>query len=535
MCEQHSGHTPQLQKEKHNEEHHFWSRRSFLQSLGLAGGSSFLLGSTQVSAMRSSLLGLGLSQQNSDRILVMIRLKGGNDGLNTVIPLFDYGRYQSFRPNIAIPNQAALSLGGELGLHPALSEVKGFWDSGAMKLINNVGYPEQNLSHFRSSDIWATSSDAAVTWDTGFLGRLFDDQYPDFLLNPPDIPPAVQIGGLGNLAFTGEDNVNYAVTVASPEVLQYIAEAGGLFDAQNVPDCFYGEQVAYLRTVANNTFKYAKVISDAWNAGVNKVGYTGSFGEQLAITSRLIKGNLGTRLYMVTLDGFDTHAGQSNSHGALLRTLSQNLAAFYEDLKADGLDERVLSFTFSEFGRRIQQNASQGTDHGAAAPMFVFGPALNGAAQLGGLPSLTDLDANGNLKHRVDFRSIYATLMDYWLCIDPNLVDVVLGNDFNRLNLGIFCQPTQTTTTYTAPDFHQEVRYDGPGNPWLYMKATRPMQVKVEVFSATGQLMRQHPSVFLQGDELLPLHYEGFRISGYYIYRIYADNKVHSGKFLIRN
>jgi uncharacterized protein (DUF1501 family) len=542
MCDQHNddiklnSQQEDPNTEKHHEEHHFWSRRGFLQTLGLAGGSSFVMGGSAIGVFNPSLLSLGLSQQNNDRILVMIRLKGGNDGLNTIIPLFDFSRYQNLRPNIAIPSQNAINLNTELGMHPAMNSLKSFWDRGDMKLINNVGYPDQNLSHFRSSDIWATSSNSNVVWDTGFLGRLFDDRYPEYLVNPPDIPPAVQIGGLGNLAFTGEDSINYAVTVATPELLEYIAQSGGLFDAEKVPDCFYGDQVAYLRTVANNTFKYASVISNAYNSGTNKVQYSGAFGNQLAITSRLIKGNLGTQLYMVTLDGFDTHAGQPNAHANLLSSLSDNIAAFFEDLQIDGYDERVLAFTFSEFGRRIQQNASLGTDHGAAAPMFVFGPGLNGNASLGGLPSLTDLDANGNLKHQVDFRSIYATLMDYWLCIEPNMVDLVLGNDFNRLNLGFVCLPSSSNQElFIKEQLTHQVRYDHNNQVYLYINTPSNAYADIEVFTAMGQMIRKIPQVYLNsGEHTIPLSPDGFRIPGYYVYKINYSNKIYSGKLLIR-
>lgn len=523
---------------EHQKEHHYWSRRGFLKTLGLAGGSSILMGGHLVSTFHQSLFGFGLSQSSSDRILLMVRLKGGNDGLNTIIPTYDYGRYQNLRPNIRIPNNQVIPLTPELGMHPALSGFKHAWNEGHLKVINNVGYPDQNLSHFRSSDIWASSSDSDVVWDTGFLGRFFDGQYPDFLLNPPAIPPAVQIGGLGNLAFVGEDNVNYAVTVATPELLELIVQSGGLYDVENIPDCFYGSQVAYLRTIANNTFKYAKIISDAYKSGENKVNYTGDFGQQLAITSKLIKGNLGTKLYMVTLDGFDTHAGQLNTHQTLLSLLNDNLTAFFEDLRIDGYDQRVLAFTFSEFGRRIQQNSSVGTDHGAAAPMFVVGPALRGNGSLGGLPDLVNLDRDGNLRHQIDFRSLYATLMEYWLCMDSNVVDLALGHNFDRLNLGIDCLPTSSIfseQSYLASQLQHEIRYAPDGQPWLYLRVPRRGFIDWTIFTPTGQPLKSFPGQFFEnGEESLPIQRSWFSIPGYYMYKLKYENKIYSGKVLIK-
>jgi uncharacterized protein (DUF1501 family) len=521
--------------DEHEKEHDNWSRRGFIKTLGLSSGIPFFMSGSVLNVFKPGILSMALNGSETNRILLLIRLKGGNDGLNTVIPLFDFSRYQALRPGIAINQANVLNLGSGLGLHPAMGAMKSMWDTGALKVINNVGYPDQNLSHFRSADIWASASNSNVVWDTGFLGRFFEDQYPDFLVSPPETPPAVQIGGLGNLAFSGKDSVNYAVTVASPELLQYIAEQGSLFDAVNVPDCFYGDQVAYLRTVANNTFKYADVISRAYQAGENKTAYTGSFGQQLAITSRLIKGKLGTKLYMVTLDGFDTHAAQPGAHTALLQTLSDNLQAFYNDLAIDGFDQDVLSFTFSEFGRRIQQNASLGTDHGAAAPMFVAGPALEGNGLLGGLPSLTDLDQNGNLKHQVDFRSIYAALMEYWLCIEPNMVDLVLGDNFSRLNLEINCLPNSTIDPVKSSILQHEVRYDRNEQAFLFLKTPTSGHVNLELFTATGQRIRTFAQVWIpQEGTLIPLDQIPGYFRGFIVYSVHWNNKLHSGKALLK-
>lgn len=524
-----------LEDAYHDKEHSIWSRRSFLKSLGLVGGASFLAGRIPVTAFAASPLSMGLSDAGDDRILVMIRLQGGNDGLNTIIPLHDFSQYRSLRPGIHIPENAALPFAEGLGLHPSLAPLLGMWQSGAMKLLNNVGYPEQNLSHFRSSDIWASASDAQVEWNTGWLGRFFDDTYPGFLLNPPDIPPAIQIGGSGDLVFHGEENVNYAISVPSPEQLEYIATTGGLHDPGDVPDCLFGEQLSYIRTITNNTFKYAEAISGAYEGGINTVDYNGPLGRQLSIIARLIKGGLGTRMYVVTLNGFDTHAGQLNQHANLLQMLAHNVKSFYDDLQVGDWDDRVLSFTFSEFGRRPAQNASQGTDHGAAAPMFLWGKALDGQKVLGGLPNLHQLDTNGNLRYELDFRRVYASVMEKWLCVDSGLVDIVMGQSHDRIDLGIDCRPTSFHDWHSNTSFWHEARYGTGGVIHIHLQSSITDRIRIELINAMGQshgvLFDGYPT---QKEWFVEVPAHKIRIPGYYFYRIHVKHQVHSGKLLVR-
>ena len=539
MCEQQNkkGINASLQDHHHNKEHATWSRRGFLQTLGLAGGTSLMMGGLPLSVMGSSILSMGLGGVQNDRVLVLIRLKGGNDGLNTVIPLYDYSRYRNFRPGISIPENQVLSLDQNLGLHPAMSALMNMWNEGQMKIINNVGYPQQNLSHFGSSDIWATASNSNNILSTGFMGRIFDDKYPEYLINPPAIPPAIQIGGLGNLAFTGTDDVNYAVAVSTPDLLEYIAEKGSLYDPTDVPDCLYGSQLSYVRTIANNTFRYAKVISDAFKSADNQAQYQGAFGEQMAITARLIKGGLGTRLYMVTLDGFDTHANQPNAHAALLQALAVNVKAFYDDLRSAGYEEKVTAFSFSEFGRRPQQNASQGTDHGAAAPVFVFGPAVKTQGLLGGLPDLANLDADGNLRHAVDFRSVYASFLDDWLCLEDGITDIALGNNFDRLPLGFDCMPVSVFETKEVLAVRHQARYDRMGVASIWLDIPMDTVFSIQLYTALGQEIFKWPKTYYQrGEHLISLQsIQQEFMTGFYIYKFEIGNRVYSGKVLLGN
>lgn len=440
-------------KKAHRKDHQRFGRRSFLQTLGLAGTGSVLLNKLPVASLSASSLTNALAAADNDRVLVLIRLKGGNDGLNTIIPLYEFDTYQAMRPDVHIPAADTWSISGALGVNNQLVDLEPMWKDGKMKLVNNVGYPDQNLSHFRSSDIWATTSDADEFVASGWLGRLLEGEFPDFLVDPPADPPAIQIGGTSNLVFNNSDNFNYSLSTENPAQLYQIAQTGQLYDINEVPECSYGEQVGYLRAVANTTFRYAGVLAEAYDAGNNSVEYrSDNLGDQLALIARLIRGGLRTRLFMVELDGFDTHANQPDWHAYLMKSLGENTSAFFDDLADGGHDQRVLAMTFSEFGRRPEQNGSLGTDHGAAAPVLLFGEGLNGNGILGGLPDMEVLDEAGNMFHQVDFRSIYATVLNYWLCLDGDFVDQLLGKSFDRLEaMGLFCEGTTSTTDLGRP------------------------------------------------------------------------------------
>ena len=470
----------------HEQDH---SRRNFLRNLGILGTSGFLLNKLPVNSLTmSSPLTAALVDGDENRVLVLIRLKGGNDGLNTVIPVHDFGTYQSLRPDIYVPREEAVDLTSTLSLHPRLAPLSTMWNDGQMRVVQNVGYPDQNLSHFRSSDIWATTSDADETVGSGVLGRYLNDLYPDFLSTPPATPPAIQIGGVGNLLFNNADDFNYAISTENPTQLYEIARTGQLYNVNDVPECTYGEQLGYIRAVANTTFRYAGVLAEAFDAGENSAEYENDpLGDQLALVARLLRGRLGTRLFVVELGGFDTHAGQAEDHANLLNSLSKNITAFYDDLADGGIDERVLSMTFSEFGRRVFQNGSRGTDHGAAAPLMLFGKGLNGNGTTGGLADIQNA-TNGNLNFQVDFRSVYATVLSNWLCIDPDLVDSVMGQRFERMeDLGLYCQGiTNTRSTDRAASIKMNAYLNG-GEVVIDYELPANARVGIHFFDVAGR------------------------------------------------
>lgn len=534
MCDSHKKHQDPTSQE-HHEEHETWSRRTFLQALGIAGAGSFALGGSQISSAMASPVTAALAASTNDRVLVLIRLKGGNDGLNTIVPVYDYSTYASRRANIALPQNSLYNLSTDYGLPSYMSSLQSRWGNGQMKVVHGVGYAGQDLSHFRSSDIWATG-DAVNYEETGWMGRFFENEFPNFILSPPAIPPAIQIGSLGNLAFAGVDT-NYAFSVADPQQLYNLAQNGWQHDPINVPPCTYGDQLSFLRSTTNTTFAYAGVINTAYQASTTQATYSNNnIAKQLAIVARLIKGQLGTKVYMVTIDGFDTHANQANSHATQMQRLADAIDDFYTDLTAYGNQDDVLCMTVSEFGRRVEENGSQGTDHGAAAPMMLFGGGLNGNGFVGTHPSLTNLDANGNMIHSTDFRDVYSTVMTDWLCIPPATVNqALLNGNYQTLNLGFNCA-TAGIIDVSASDLSHFV-INSNGDVTLHFTMDIGRKLDIRIFNFLGQELGQLAhAYFMPGVHDLDIK-NGLKTrlaAGQYIYRIQTQGQDYSSKFMVQ-
>jgi uncharacterized protein (DUF1501 family) len=373
------------------------------------------------------------------RVVVLIQLNGGNDGLNTVIPLEYYDAYYKARTNIAIAQEKVLRLQGndKTGLHPAMPELQQLYNTGKLTIVQGVSYPQPNFSHFRATDIWLTGADTGQILSTGWAGRYLDEEYPQFphdYPNPnmPD-PLAIQVGSLVSPALQGP-----ALTMGMA-----ISNPNSFYDLINdrsapAPATRAGDQLGYIREMAAKTDQYAGVIktaaqkisrqSDCYPAtGKNPLA------DQLKIVARLIAGGLKTRFYLVSMGGFDTHAKQTDgtdtatgNHAKLLARLSEAINAFQDDLGGLQVEDRVIGMTFSEFGRRIQSNASGGTDHGAAAPVFIFGGKVQ-PGMVGQNPTWPDkLSVNDNLAMQYDFRAIYSTLLEKWFLADQATAESVL-------------------------------------------------------------------------------------------------------------
>ncbi|MBX2828569.1 MAG: DUF1501 domain-containing protein [Flavobacteriaceae bacterium] len=520
----------------HDQEHSKWNRRSFIQALGLAGAGSMVLGASNISAAKPSPLSVALAENENDRILVIVRLKGGNDGLNTIVPVYDYDVYANLRPTIRHEQSDLLMLNADFGIPNYMNSLESMWGDGKMKVVHGVGYPSQNLSHFRSSDIWA-SADEVNFEPTGWWGRYFEDLYPDYIINPPEIPPAMQIGSIGNLIFEGNDT-NYAFTVANPDQLANIAENGTVHDVLDIPDCVYGDKLLFMRATTNTTFFYADIINQAYMASSNDVNYGDEdLASQLAIVARMIKGNLGTKVYMVTLNGFDTHANQLEEHQTLLQDLSNSMNLFFQDLAASGMDDKVLAMTISEFGRRPYENGSDGTDHGAASPVLMFGPALEGNGFINQHPDLSTWDADDNLIPSTDFRDVYTSVLTNWFCLDPSVLDLILlGQTHENLDLGFNCDVlglndfNNVTRTIHRPTY---------SNNRTYIELNMPVTAHVDIrlFDITGkEVARLKNEMLFEGLHKIDVKASvNTRLSfGQYIYRINTGGQHYSKSILIQ-
>jgi uncharacterized protein (DUF1501 family) len=419
-------------------------RRSFLKQAvqGVVLPSLFTGLSTK--AWSNSPFLRSLTGADNDHVLVLIQLAGGNDGLNTLIPLESYSDYNRVRSNIAIPEAKVLRLNknNKTGLHPSLTGLQQLYNNEKLCAIQSVGYPSPDGSHFRSMDIWLSGADSDEYLPTGWAGRFFGQQYPNFPVGFPndDMPDplALQIGSVLSPVFLSPNGFS-ALAIESD--LDFYNLINAIQDpAPNTPS---GNEITYLRSIARQTNKYSEAIRSAAQKVTQQFsGYpaNNSLAAQLKAVARLIGGGLKTKIYMVGIGGFDTHGNQvtggntsAGSHSGLLKQVSDAISAFMEDLKFLKVSDRVMGMTFSEFGRRIQSNGSLGTDHGAAQPIFVFGDYVQQGI-LGKNPDMpTATQAIDNVPMQYDFRSVYSTILRDWFCLPPDQVDTVLLKNYQYL------------------------------------------------------------------------------------------------------
>lgn len=395
------------------------SRRSFLKLVG--AGAALLPG----------LKGLPvLAQTGGRRILVVLELNGGNDGLNTVVP-YTNGAYFDARPNLALDPASVLPVSDALALHPSLGGLQPYWDAGSMNIVNGLGYPEPDLSHFRSTDIWR-GGDTASTIYSGWLGRYLEFRYGNPVADPSPHPYAVELRNFSTLLTRGDEQ-NMGMTVRDPEnAYQLTSSIIRMTRTAGIP-CQGVDELAYVQAVDAQAAAYTEAIYQVYMSVNNQLTYPEtSLASDLAAVARLIAGGLETTVYAVELASFDTHVNQAGTHATLLETVAQAVRAFLDDLTLLGVSDEVLVMTMSEFGRRLEDNGT-GTDHGTAAPQFLLGDAVSGGI-FGELSDLSQLDASGNLIHSTDFRSLYATILRSWLGLDEGETEVILKGSYPVLS-----------------------------------------------------------------------------------------------------
>lgn len=420
-------------------------RRKFLRTASMA-----TVGGMAVRGFSSPLLQALRSRDLNDRVLVVVQLYGGNDGLNTVIPLDQYDVLSAVRPHVLIPESEVLPLSGlnGTGLHPALAGLRDLWDDGKLNIVQGVSYPEPNFSHFRATDIWETGADHDQLLNSGWTGRYLNLEYPNYPSGYPNEdmphPLAIRVGGAVG---PGLQHMGMSMGVAINNTDDPLDLSGNIYNDPLTAACS-GGKLGLVRTVQRQTDLYGDVINAAAQAGCAHGPYPigptpgGQLAQALRIVAQLICGGLKTRIYWVSLNGFDTHAQQvvegdhtTGVHANLLQGLGDAINAFQNDLAGLGLEDRVLGMTFSEFGRRIVSNASIGTDHGSALPMFLFGSKVV-PGMLGTNPEIPPGSTyQTNLAMQYDFRSVYASVLTDWFCLDPQEVEQVLLDTYQPLAL----------------------------------------------------------------------------------------------------
>ena len=434
------------------------TRREFLRTTVLGGALSwtvptFLANTFSVLQSEAADKATQVATGHDSNILVVLQMAGGNDGLNTVVPRTnDY--YHRARPRIGLSEKQVLTLNDEVGLNSSLDGFKDLYDAGQLSVIQGVGYPNPNRSHFRSTEIWQTACDSERIEKYGWLGRYFDNT-----CNGCDPTVAVNIGRQMPQAFDARHPKG--VSLDNPQNYRFISpekaragemssaedsfrklnqpeeemteNSGGTIEAIHGPARQNGSVLDFLERTALDAQVSSDTIRAIASRSDNKATYPQSqLGNALKLVGKLIGGGLPTRVFYVSQGGYDTHTNQAGAHDRLLKDLGDSVKAFVQDMKGQGNMSRVMLMTFSEFGRRVSENASSGTDHGAAAPMFVVGNKVN-AGLLGKYPSLAPGDLfQGDLKYSVDFRSVYAGVLEKWLRTKS---EPILGKKFAPLQV----------------------------------------------------------------------------------------------------
>lgn len=497
-------------------------RRDFVRMSSLLGTGALLKlnGISLFAAEPSGLLQQLAKSSLNDKILVLIQLHGGNDGLNMVIPIDQYGLYYNLRPNIAIPASGTrqyitldpnLPDNKQVGLHPDMVGTKAMYDEGNLAIVQNVSYENMNGSHFRSRDVWYMGGDYNEYFNSGWMGRYFEHYHPDYPTNYPnaDVPDplALEIGTGVSLAFHRNQGIPAGLSIQNPDAFYDLINSVGADPPMNFPPTHAGDEIEYIMQIERQSNNYAERLRNVYDAGTNSgvvypdlypyIAPGGSLNNplapQLKIVSRLISGGIGTKIFLCRIGGFDTHANQvvnnnttMGSHAALLYHISSAVKAFYDDLANLGLADRVLTMTFSEFGRRGASNASYGTDHGNAAPMLIYGTCLNPGVY-GTNPDLQNLE-HGNIPLQYDYRQVFSSVVKDWFGATDDAIGHVKFENYidNRVDY-IHCKELSTKELFKE-NFWMKC-YPNPTNAGITINYSlqKEAMVAIEVKDISGR------------------------------------------------
>lgn len=514
-------------------------RRNFVKSIALASaGVPVLLNEMKFQSIGKKLFNVAKSAE--DRVLVIIRLNGGNDGLNTVIPRDQYANLTIQRSNVLIPEASVLPLTNEVGFHPVMTGMQQMFNSGKLGIIQNVGYPEQNRSHFRSMDIWSSGLiDAPAT--TGWLGRDFDNHYPNYPSAYPNTaypdPFAISMGYEVSATCQGL-MANFSHAVNNPFDVYNLASSGVLNDGT-----YYGSHMEYLATLIDQANAYGGQINTAANAG-NTLSTlydpTNPLAVQLQYVAQMISGGLKSKVYVLNINGFDTHDSQVSAtsttqglHADLIKRLSDAINAFQDDLALLGLEDRVAGMTFSEFGRQIASNASLGTDHGDAAPLFLFGTCLDFSI-IGPNPVIEDtVVGQMGIPMQIDFRDVYASILRDWFGVPSNEIQPLFEHTVNYYSLLGACsvgiEEEELTKSkaliYPNPSFGKSTIRFTAENEW----------VKIDVFDIESRhVLQAYDGPLSQGAHDIPMELIDVAAGEYFVQIQKESGTIQSKLLLVR-
>jgi uncharacterized protein (DUF1501 family) len=441
-------------------------RRNFLKIFPAAGLSPIMVNGFTMRPFSNSQIGriLNNCEDVQDRVLILIQLKGGNDGVNTLIPIEQYDAYAELRPGIKVPETGVdkfisldntLPSADRIGMHPVLTSFKAMYEQGWMRVVQGVGYENINGSHFKGTDLWLSGGDGTpenFKIRSGWMGRALQAMYPDVKGSPipPDdvYPLGIQVGDPNpSLGFHTETEHQNSINLygQDPAGFYSLVQTIGGAPLLNVPDSEYGDELRYIMGVEKSVDEYSVYISQAFNAGSNSAtAYPlTSLGWQLKTIARLIKGGCKTKIYLCNMGGFDTHGDQiqpegqitTGRHAELLKNLADSIYAFLKDMNLMGLGEQAMACTFSEFGRCAKENGSRGTDHGTLAPMFLFGKGAN-AGVSGTNVDLSNLTNDNQLQgQQFDYRQVFTTILQDWLGASNYVLEQTMFDGFQKMPL----------------------------------------------------------------------------------------------------
>ena len=541
-------------------------RRSFIKLTSTASALSLL--PTDVFALFKS-AGMDTCPNVNAKKIVLIQLSGANDGLNTVVPINQYDKYASLRPNIKLSDTGAngiinldttLAIENQIGLHPSLTGFKNLYDSGLMCVIQGVGYPSQDKSHFKSTDLWLMGGDGTPAnnfGDSGWIGRFLENYYSNFL--NANFPLGIQLGSSENsLGFHGEVEHGMSMNINGQDPSGFYSIINGLGGAPpaNIPDSEYGNLLKFILDNDTSSNTYAQTISAAFNAGTNSSTYPNTgLANQLKTVARFISGGLETKVYLVKIGGFDTHDLQVaanttthlGNHANLLTQISDAISTFISDLNSQNKGEDVVAVTFSEFGRKAAENGNLGTDHGEIAPMFVFGSSISPGIS-GTNINLSEAVVGNNYQVQTvqhDYRRVFGTILQDWFGVNNTSLDLTFYNNTthsgytnakiaNMIKAQNLVQPScYSEKVLGTPNFevkNEVLVYPNPSSEIVVVQSTNPIN-SISVYSMDGRNVKNFRNPLTTNE--YTINVQDLSV-GMYTIKISTDKGTFSKKIIVR-